>query len=628
MRVSKFIKIDPNVLFEYIYDDQNLIGEDYKVLVNAQDGKQSFMSGDLSGTKNIQDNSTFLLDPINNQWALVDTDDYNWLQTKDYSGGLPIRYDILKLHFPINYTFNEYIGFNIKVYTLDFDNRDFYELSNYYYDITDVSKMDQLGFSSPQILFQEELWGKNIEVMIPSTYALALQREGTNAKEGTINSNLTNRLGLSQTSPVIIDFQFLTKKDVINNVTTYLASSPKTISFPQVPEFENLGVRIEESEQGDFFEIYGIFNDSSAEFDKFIDDSYTLGKRYYVQYDITMYEENIRGKSSTFTVTENFAEPIEFRPIIKFSTTTAIIDVEMKLIDQVDNSQISRKASYGMLSDQVSKYSLSLTKINIDNCSKAKIYNLKSSFDLSNLSDGLGGLSALSALFGNGTGGLGSNIQFEQVKVPFPVITDRGNIVAKSDNVKLGKDTFYGIGKLQILVFPFDNILKFILARKIDEDSGKIEYFDLSGANNIKLVFKNPQLEVKSELYTETGEVDLENGILIFKVFNKQIQDIRSIFNSGINAFYLTTTFDDTTTILYSGTFKMFDSSSNMSQLNDLKDEESSNLPTDPRVIPDTSTRETAIITRRRVLKNSKLSSAVKPKFSKKGSNFRGNIRK
>lgn len=622
MRVSKFIKVDPSVLIEYIYNDQNLIGEDYKILVNAQDEKQSFISGNLSGTLNTQGNSLFLLDAIENRLGEVDTDNYNYLQTKDYSGGLPIRYDTIKFHFPINYTFSEYIGFNVKVYTLDYDNREFYELSNYFYDITDVSRMNQLGFSSPQLLFQEELWGKNIEVMIPAPYSIAKQREGTNAKENTINSNLTNAVGLSQTSPVIIDFQFLTKKDVINGVTTYLASSPKTLSFPQVPEFENLGVKIDESDQGDFFEIYGIFNDSSAEFGKFIDDSFTLGKRYYVQYQVTMYEENIRGKSSVYTVTENFSEAIEFRPIIKFSTTTAIIDVEMKLIDQVDNSQISRKASYGLLSNQVSKYSLSLSKINVDDCTKAKIYNLKSSFDLSALSSlsGSDGLTGLSSFFGS------TNVQFEQVKVPYPVITDRGNIVAKSDNVKIGKDTFYGIGKLQIIVYPFDNIFKFILARKINEDSGKIEYYDLSGSNNIRLVFKNPQLESKCELYSESGEVDIENGILVFKLMNKQIQDVRSVFDSGINAFYITTTFDNTTTILYSGTFKMYDSLSNMNQLNTLKDEEDTSLPSEPRIIPDTSTREEAIITRRRVLSSSKLTSAITPKFTKGLGNLRKNI--
>lgn len=617
MKVSKFIKIDRNILVEYIYNDQNLIGESYKVLVNSDDDKMSFMSDDNSSTNNIQSNSLFVVDPIENRWGEVDTNQYNFLQTKDYSGGLPIRYDTIKIHFPINYTFGEFLGFNLKVYTLDFNNRDFYELSNYFFDITDTSRMSQLNFSSPQLLFQEQLWGKNIEVQIPSPYTLGLQRDGTNATPNSINSNLTNAIGLSQNSPVILDFHFLTRKDVINNVITYLTSSTKTISFPQVPEFENLGVMIENSSEGDFFEIYGIFNGNSSEFQRFIDNSRSIGKRYYVQYEITMFEENLRGKSSVYTVTDNFSEPIEFRPIIKFSSTTAVIDVEMKLIDQVDGSQISRRASYGMLSDEVSKYSLSLSRINVEDASRPKIYNLKNNIDISS-----GGLSLeeLNSLLGN-RGGL----EFQQVKVPYPVITDRGNIVAKSDNVKLGKDTWYGTGKLQILVYPFDNIFKFILAREIDQDSGKIEYFDLSGSNNIELTFKNSQLEVKSNLYSESGEIDLESGVILFKIESKKVPNLRNIFESGINAFYLTTTFNSTTTILYSGTFKMYDSASNLNQLNAQRDlEDGNNAPAEPSIIPDTSIREEAIITRRRVLKNSKLKTAVKPKVSRNLRNLRG----
>jgi hypothetical protein len=47
--------------------------------------------------------------------------------------------------------------------------------------------------------------------------------------------------------------------------------------------------------------------------------------------DITVYEQNIRGKTTTITVS-NFNEIIDFRPIIKTSTTTAIIDIEMSVI--------------------------------------------------------------------------------------------------------------------------------------------------------------------------------------------------------------------------------------------------------------------------------------------------------
>ena len=614
MRVSKFIKVDKNVLVEYIYSDTNLIGETYKVLVNTRDNVNSFLSGELSSTKNIQNNSLLLVDRVENRYGLVDTDQYNFIQTKNYPSGVPIRYDRVKFHFPISYTFNEYIGFYVNVYTLDFNNNRKYELSNYFYDISDVDRFNQMSFSSPEILFQEQLWGKNIEVSMPSAFAVSQQRVGQTVTSNSINANLTDFVGLSQTSPIIIDFQFITKKDVINNVTTYLTTPTRTISFPQVPEFQNLSVTIKESDMGDFFEIVGLYNNSSSEFNKFIEDSFTIGKRYYVEYHITKFEENIRGKTSVFTVTDNFSDPIEYRPIIKFSSTTAVIDVEMKLIDRLDNSQITRRASYGMLSNQIAKYSLKMNKINVSNVLKPKIYNMKSTMEMG----------SNNLLFRKA----GSAFKFEQVKVPFPVITERANVVAKSDNVRVGGDTFYGLGKLKLMVYPFDNIIKFIIAEKFDDDASRIEYFDLTGVNEINLIFKNSNLEVKCDLYSETDEIDLQRGVLVFKIFNNQIQDIRTIFSSGINAFYITSKSNDVKTIIYSGTFNMYDSQSNINSLNAIGEEQDFDVDSEPRVIEDRTIRETALITRRKVLRDTQITEPIAPRVVASNLNISRQIRR
>jgi hypothetical protein len=73
---------------------------------------------------------------------------------------------------------------------------------------------------------------------------------------------------------------------------------------------------------------------------------------------------------------DNFNEIIDSDQYIKTSTTTAIIDIEMRIIDNLDSS-IIRRASYGMLPNELSKYALSMMKINVSNVSKPKIYNLK-----------------------------------------------------------------------------------------------------------------------------------------------------------------------------------------------------------------------------------------------------------
>ena len=51
MRTSKFVRIDKNILLEYIYDDGNLISEPYSIVYNTNTSVNSFLSS-LSETKN------------------------------------------------------------------------------------------------------------------------------------------------------------------------------------------------------------------------------------------------------------------------------------------------------------------------------------------------------------------------------------------------------------------------------------------------------------------------------------------------------------------------------------------------------------------------------------------------
>lgn len=597
-KVSKYVKLDKNVLLEYIYNDSNLIGESYNILVNSKYRTQAYVSGSASITNNVTNNQLFKIDTLSNRYGLIDTNYYSFLQEKNYSAGNPIQHDTLKIHLPINWTFGEYLGFYVRVYAFDSYNMKTYDLSNFYFDMTDVNQSYLLNFTAPPLLFQEKLWGKNISVDIPSLNAISSQLNSTLPKEDSINYNLTNGDGLSTTSPIFIDFHFINNIQTINGVSTYLLSSNSTTTLSQTPEYENLGLVIEHAKNGDYFEIYGIYADTLAGFKKFIDDSYTIGRNYYVQYDITLYEQNIRGKTTTVTVTDNFNETIEYRPIIKYSTTTAIIDVEMRMIDSVDNSIIIRRASYGMLQDELSKYSLNMMKINVSNVSKPKIYNLKNSINtgliggLSNTGGvlNIGGSSNTNSTFNSGQNG----VIVETVKVPYPVLVDRFNIIAKSDNALFDNKTFYGYGKIQILLYPFDNVVKFSIATGPDN---KPEYLNMTGINEIKLVIKNDQNQFTFPLFIESGDIDLTIGQVIFKIPQNRFNDIKKIYDSGINLFYIVGTSQSTTSVIYTGLFKIYDNKANVTTLND----QAANVNLgNPSIILDPSqTKETAIVTRK-----------------------------
>lgn len=586
MRVSKYLKVDRNVLIEYIYDDGNLIGEAYNIGINAKSRIQNYMAASTSGTLNTAANSLFLIDSVANTFGKFDTTNYNFLQIKEYGSGFPIRHDTIKLYFPINYTFGEYKGVYIRAYGFDFNNKNVYDLTNFYYDISDVDQNENnsvLDYINPPLYFQEKLWGKAITLEIPSLYSLSNQRGANVLKSNGINSNLTQGVGFNQQSPIFIDFRFIQSKSTINNVSTYVLTPRSTFSIPQSPEFESIGLMVEESLNGDFFEIYATYNGNIGEFNEFINRSVSLGNRYYVEYTITTWEQNIRGKPMKIVVTDDFLSKIEYRPIIKTSTTTAIIDVEMNLIDAVNDSRILRKASFGMLQDMVSKYSLRLMKINLSNASKPKIYNLKQTITSN------GGQTPMQS---------NPNVtQIETLKIPYPVLIDRFNVIAKSESSYIDGQNFWGTGKMMVRVFPFDNIFKFVIAKRII--NGSIEYMDLSNLGEIKLTFKNQNLNVDCTVFTESGENNLVTGFVVFKLSASRIPDLRKIYESGINVFYITSTQMSSTTVIYSGLFMIFDSQANVEILNDETADSEVFVPESPAATTQTTPPGNAIATRR-----------------------------
>ena len=617
-KISKFVKLNKDILLEYIYNEGNLISEPYNILVDSKDKKRSYFSTDTTSTNNNKSNQLFRLDPIESKWGKVDTDNYTFLQIKNYTAPSPLKHDTVKIHLPINWTFGQYLGFYIRVYAFDTLNQKQYELSNFFFDMTDVNQQHLLNFTSPPLLFQEKLWGKNITVDIPALSALSSQLTNNTPTQNSINFLLTEGDGLNMNSPVFIDFQFIDSTQTINSKKTYLLEGAVTSSIPQTPEFERLGLKIENSPNGDFFEIYGTYNGTLAEFKKFIDDAVFSGNRYFVQYNITIYEQNIRGKTTTITLTDNFNEPIEYRPIIKFSTTTAIIDVEMRLIDNVDGSYIIRRSSYGMLQDEVSKYSLKMMKINIANANKPKIYNIKSSInpDLVGVANSFGvipinsnpKLNSKPRISIEQLNGQGNNVVVEQVKVPFPVLVDRFNIMAKSENTFLDKKKFYGFGKIQILLYPFDNVVSFTIASGSDD---KPNFLDMTGYSEIKLIIKSDKNTISFTPYRESGEIDLKNGLIAFKISQGRFNEIKNIFNLGINVFYITGTNSSTTSVIYTGLYKIYDDVNNIEELNediDIEQENSDNNSNNNNNNDtlDEVSKQDAIVTRRIVNSDNK----------------------
>ena len=548
MQTSKFVNLDPNVLLEWIYDDDNFLTQDYVIVVNTLQDNRAFTNTETtntlpSTTNNYVSTTLFELDATNKKWAPVDTTQYPFLQTVNYPGNVPSRYDIVRLHFPIQYNFDDKLGCLLNINVLDRTGKIYLNLSNFFFDKTDTSRT--LEYTAPPFLYNEKLWGKFLEIQVPAPVALSndVRQSSINSAPiptlGGINSNLAgpNGLGVGPNSPIFIDFSFLLKKTIVNKQTSFLIQDPYGVTIPQVPEFQTLAAVIQTSAEGDWFEIFGVYENTITGFATFIEQQALNNNPQYAIFTVTVFEKNLQTDQVQYVVQDNFDTAIRYRPIISFSTTTAVIDVEMKLINTNSGNFVTRLTTYVMMQDQVAKYGRVLTKINLSNAFKPKIY--QSAPDNVTMTT------------------IQQKAAVQQVNVPFPVMFDRFNVVAKNTTEQINDTTFYGAGQLQILLYPTDNILRFTIAKNIT-NSGFVP-FQIPTGTRITLTFKSDNLNVDSELYNDSGQIDYNAGVLVFRVLETQSQTIRTIFRDGFDQFYIIMRADNSiNTVLYSGRFLLF----------------------------------------------------------------------
>jgi hypothetical protein len=538
---SKRVKITPNVLLEYTFDDNNFKSEDYQVLTNLKEKTKSYMS---ETTINNAENSLFLVDPVLSKYSPISTTNFNFLRIQDYFTS-PVVNDRLTIYFPSGFDFvsSGYLGFYINVYTYGYDNNTKYSLSNFYYVVSNIDSIKLFDLPNP-FYYDEKYWVKAIQLEFPSVNAVSENRIVSSninvPKPDSINENLTYGEGLSVNLPIFVDFTYISSSNEVLGVKYYYTSELFSASVPQTPEFTELGVNVTESTQGDYFEVYATYLGSNENMDEFRDKQQVQGIQIRLEYLINLYEENIITSTQTFVVTENFTQKILYRPVIQFSNTTAAIDVELKIVNLVDNSYISKFGSLG-ITNSINKYGLKLSRLNVDKgVINAEIFNLK----------------VKNTMIG------GSVDNFVDVmKVPYPVLVDRYRILTKTTNASTQTNDYIPNGMLEILITSFDNIIEFNIAQDINSNGEPIPYdlSVLSTNSNLKLVFKSDSEKLEKDPFFEADN-NYEIGNISFKIQEKDYKLIRRIYDKGYDNFYLVVVANNnTTTQLYSGKFVFYE---------------------------------------------------------------------
>lgn len=158
--------------------------------------------------------------------------------------------------------------------------------------------------------------------------------------------------------------------------------------------------------------------------------------------------------------------------------------------------------------------------------------------------------------------------------LPVAVTVNKGQIVNRNYKrvVNLSKnETVYSQGDGIIKIAPFDNYYLFTIYSEINLEDVPV---DLNNMGDFYLVFKDKKSEVRIKNFTNTKDINVSSGQILFKISQ---EDAEKILSLTTDIFYVTSaviTNDSKSdeTVIYSGKFAEYNKANNDSLSNTIKE--------------------------------------------------------
>lgn len=499
------------------------------------DDTQSSQYALLDSTNNFIDNNT--------DWTGSTSSTIDQADATDIPSNT-ITYDTVRLHLKSGFSFGArgYEGFLFQIGAVRQSG-----IKNY---LTSLVYLNSSSFEiqNPKpFILGETMYSKFIEVKVPSLVNMDADFKdwffgtGSDDLNPTANYEITYKLIDSIDSSS--GFDYINTGDEVEFVVS------------REDEFQDIAAVVEEAEDGDYFKLYGTKDGSIAEFDKYIQDrKATSSDDITVFHDIAVYEQitSFFDKSYELSISqvENFDEYVPFRPIINNSSvaTAYNIDYTLRIYNESNNTQIVKKASY--TSYNVGKYGKYLRNVNLPSANRImKVYNT-----LPNVLENRQIVENLATLPSN--------------QVSFvPTFIERMNIVTGSTNVTVSNNEvvdntaikYYSDGESQLTLSPFDNYIKFKIAKLDGEDLINIS---LESVN--KVVLNLGGIAIDNTL--NYADVELGEGEIMFKIDKATITKATK---QSSNTYMLSIENGTDKTLIHHGTFNVLgnDRADNATQL-------------------------------------------------------------
>ena len=457
-----------------------------------------------------------------------------------------VVYETIRLHLRSGYNFaaRNYQGFMFEVRAPRVNGT-----MNSFTQLVYLNSSDYEIQNPEPFILAETLYSKFIEVKVPSIKDLVTS--GTNQDFFDIFYGTSGGNQIDPTAQYEVSFKLI---DLFYNTSGFEfieTAEETTFSVAIEDEFVDITASITQSTEGDYFELVGLYNGSSATFDNYITNRINSSSDdLTIFHDIYVFEQIGTSFTETYRIsipqTQNFDQPILFRPVVKNAATAVsfTIDYDLRIFNETDNTQIVKSASWNSLNSgwSPSKFGKRLQNIVLKNpMLETKIYNRLPNISLATASEKLINLNPVE-----------SQTKFVQT------FTERLDILLSIGGVSFEGTTaidtsnslFLAEGLAEISISPVDTFVKFKIAK---DNNGDINAVNLTNTETLYLMFNDGDNKtIKFANLKGYQGIDSSMGEVLFKIDAGNANLIRGFMNKK---FYITSYNGTSETMLYSGNF-------------------------------------------------------------------------
>ena len=426
---TRYFQLTPEILIEYRYTDLNITveqdGDVSDYIVDLGNNPASIINSSYDASNNFVLNSSlssFVLPTNRSESKFIQcsygsgtSTKYIWniLSSNMSSKSLntltendkDIIFDNFRVHFTSRNAFGDYDGIILKGIIYDINKNKICLLSHC------IKKADDMVINHNPMLINQKLYTTYIDLKLPSVGALL--NMNTFGGESNLLNNILLGYEIMDNTPLVMSVYGIKSISDYNNFEYYNTERLNSISIPSKDSYNNLSIEVKEADDGDYFEIYPVVDDSSTSFSDYIykisnerpDTIIVLHElsltEYYtdslnqVRSETTHREHYIVNAGQANDGTEINEDDLDkimtYRPIVSHSgkIVSFIIEDQMKIVNTLDNTTIVKMGTlkYGYDNGKnPSKYGKRMNKIYLGEIpAQVNVYNKKPDIDTDNI---------------------------------------------------------------------------------------------------------------------------------------------------------------------------------------------------------------------------------------------------